>query len=79
MNFPMENPIFQFLYWLVNTPGNGGIAVGLLAFFVIGSVALALRWVATGANVDERETYAYPTPALHHAPEPSRPRHGVRR
>ena len=31
MNFPMDYPIFQFFYWLVNTPGLGGIVVGFLA------------------------------------------------
>lgn len=66
MNFPMDKPLFQFLYWLVNNPGNGGVAVGLLALFVIVAVVLTLRWIAAGARTaDREEQYAYPTPALH--------------
>jgi len=69
MNFPMEKPIFQFLYWLVNNPGNGGVAVGLLTLFVVLAVALTLRWIVTAdrdADIAADEAvYAYPTPALH--------------
>ena len=65
MNFPLENPIFQFFYWLVNTPGLGGLAVGLVLIIFIGTVGSALRWIALGAQADEAETYAYPTPGLH--------------
>ena len=65
MNFPLENPIFQFFYWLVNTPGLGGIAVGLIVIISVSSYAGALRWIAQGAQADEPETYAYPTPTLH--------------
>ena len=64
MNFPMDKPIFQFLYLLVNTPGNGGIAVGILALLIIFLVFLGLRWVAAGSRSGE-ESYSYPTPALH--------------
>lgn len=66
MNFP-DTLLINFLYWLINTPGIGGIAVGLLAISITTAVALVLRWISQGANVeDEPETYAYPTPALHH-------------
>lgn len=66
MNFP-DTLLIKFLYWLINTPGIGGIAVGLLAISITTAVALVLRWISQGANVeDEPETYAYPTPALHH-------------
>lgn len=45
MNFPLEQPLFQFFYWLVNTPGMGAIIIGL----VIGSAILlfvtTLRWI----------------------------------
>ncbi len=68
MNFPLENPLFRFLYWLINTAGAGGVAVmivgggSLLAYF------LTLRWIAHGAQADEEEEYPFPTPALlgHH-------------
>jgi len=65
MNFPLENPIFRFLYWLVNTPGLGGLVVGLIVMGCLGSFFAALRWIARGAQVDEPITYAYPTSALH--------------
>jgi hypothetical protein len=65
MNFPLENPILQFFYWLVNTPGLGGIGVGLIVIISVSSYAGALYWVVQGAQADEPETYAYPTPALH--------------
>lgn len=65
MNFPMDNPIFQFFYWLVNTAGLGGIVVGLVGAGSVLAYALTLRWISRGAQADETETYAYPTPALH--------------
>ncbi|MFQ5592686.1 MAG: hypothetical protein ACE5HA_00835 [Anaerolineae bacterium] len=64
-HFPMENPIFQFFYWLVNTAGVGGLAVGLLVTFAVISVGGALRWIVRGAQATDPEDYAYPTPALH--------------
>lgn len=60
MNFPMDLPLFRFLYWLVNTAGVGGAVVGLIAATVIAGYALMLRWIAAGANADERTTYPYP-------------------
>jgi hypothetical protein len=65
MNFPLQDPIFQFLYWLVNTPGLGGLVVGLIVFISLGAYSSALRWIAQGAQANDSETYAYPTPALH--------------
>ncbi len=66
MSFP-DTQLIEFLYWLINTPGVGGIAVILLAFSIVTSVILVLRWISQGALVDgEPEFYAYPTPALHH-------------
>lgn len=63
MNFPMEYPVFQFFYWLVNTAGLGGIVVALLGGGSVLAYALTLRWIRSAA--DERDTYAYPTPGLH--------------
>lgn len=65
MNFPLGNPIYHFLYWLVNTPGLGGLAVTLIITACLGSFAGALRWIVRGARADEPASYAYPTPALH--------------
>ncbi len=64
MNFP-DNSIFRFLYWLVNTPGLGGLIVGLIVVISVSAFGGALNWIARGAQADELETYAYPTPALH--------------
>lgn len=65
MNFPMEKPLFQFLYWLVNTAGNGGIAVGILALAIFTSVFLTLRWITADPDQSKADRFAYPTPALH--------------
>lgn len=65
MNFPLENPIFQFFYWLVNTAGLGGLAVALIVITSVAAGGSALRWIARGAQADEPEEYAYPTPAFH--------------
>lgn len=64
MNFP-ESPLFEFLYWLINTPPIGGIVVGLVGGGSLLAYGLTLRWIARGREADEQETYAYPTPALH--------------
>jgi hypothetical protein len=65
MNFPLENPVFGFLYWLINTPGLGGLGVGLIVITCLGSFAGALLWIVRGAQADESVVYAYPTSALH--------------
>ena len=65
MNFP-ESSFFDWLYTLINTPGIGSIIAVLLAASILIAVALMLRWRARGAEADEPEEYAYPTPALHH-------------
>ena len=65
MNFPMDNPIFQFFYWLMNTPGVGGVVVILIVASSILIYAGALFWIARGGQADEPETYTYPTSTLH--------------
>lgn len=64
MNFPMEYPVFRFLYWLINTAGLGGIIAIVLGAGSAISYLLTLRWIKRGAEANEPETYAYPTPAL---------------
>ncbi|MBI3762140.1 MAG: hypothetical protein HY260_09805 [Chloroflexi bacterium] len=66
MNFPMQYPIFQFFYWLVNTPGLGGIIVGFVGGGSVVAYALTLRWINDGGQADEGETYTFPTPGLRH-------------
>jgi hypothetical protein len=65
MNFPMESPIFQFFYWLVNTPGLGGIVVGILAGSLFLTYGMVLRWISNGAQAKESDTFTYPTSSLH--------------
>lgn len=65
MNFPLDNPIYRFLHWFVNTPGLGGLGVGFIVTVCLGSFAGALRWIARGAQSDEPAAYAYPTSAFH--------------
>lgn len=64
MNFP-DSQFLDWLYTLINTPGGGSIIAVLVAIFILISVFLMLRWIARGAEADEPEEYAYPTPALH--------------
>ncbi|RME45441.1 MAG: hypothetical protein D6791_10755 [Chloroflexi bacterium] len=66
MNFPLENPFYQFVYHVMNTAGIGGLIVGVEALLIMVTVFFGLRHIAVGARADEPETYAYPTPALHH-------------
>ncbi len=69
MNFPMTQPIFQFFYWLVNTPGLGGIVLMTLLPGTALAIILTLNWIRKGGQVDEAETYSFPTPALFHSLE----------
>jgi len=39
--------------------------VGLIVVTSVSVAGAVLSWIAWGAQADERETYAYPTPALH--------------
>lgn len=64
MNFP-DNAFIRFLYWLINSPGIGGITVSLLGIGIVTAVGSILNWIARGRNADETEVYSYPTPALH--------------
>lgn len=64
MNFPLEYPIFRFLYWLINTAGLGGIVALILGLGSSLSALLTLRWIRRGAEANEPETYTYPTPTL---------------
>jgi hypothetical protein len=65
MNFPMTQPIFQFFYWLVNTPGLGGVVLLILSLGTVLAAFSTLRWIGDGGKVNESETYSYPTPSLH--------------
>lgn len=62
MNFPLEQPLFQFFYWLVNTPGVGAAVVGLLVGIAVTSFALTLRWIASAKNMEQQ---SYPFPPQH--------------
>ena len=64
MNFPLQYPIFQFFYWLVDTAGLGGIVIGLIGGGFTLIYGLTVYWISRGGNSDA-DTFAYPTPALH--------------
>jgi hypothetical protein len=66
MNFPMTQPIFQFFYWLVNTPGLGGVVILLLTLGAALAAVWTLHWISDGSQAEESETYSYPTPSLYH-------------
>lgn len=65
MNFPMEYPFFQFVFWFLNTPGVGGIVVGILAGAILLTFAKTLLWISKGAEANETDVYTYPTVGLH--------------
>jgi hypothetical protein len=67
MHIPMENPLLQFLYFLFDTPGLGGIAVAMVGSVSITAYFFVLRWIRAGAKAEETETYTYPTPTLTHS------------
>lgn len=60
-----DNPFVKFLFWLINTPGLGGIMASLLGGGLLLAIGVTLRWISNGGQVSESEEYAYPTPALH--------------
>lgn len=64
MNFPMETPLYQFFYWLVNTPGVGSVIVALAGGGSLLYYFLTLRRIRAAKN-EVGVTYAFPTPALH--------------
>ena len=65
MNFPLELPVYRFLFWLVNTAGVGGLIALLVGGGSVSAYALVMRWIHKGGEADEADTYSYPTPAFH--------------
>jgi len=66
MNFPLQYPIFQFFYWLVNTPGVGGAMVILIGGGCTTGAFFLLRWIVLAANNNESETYPFPAFPIEH-------------
>ncbi len=66
MNFPMMQPIFQFFYWLVNTPGLGGIVLLVLSLGAVLVSLMTINWISSGKQDDESDSYSYPTSSLFH-------------
>jgi hypothetical protein len=60
MNFPLQYPIFQFFYWLVNTPGVGGAIVILTGGVCTTGAFFLLRWISLAAKSSEAETNSFP-------------------
>lgn len=69
MEIPIDNPVLQFLYWLLHTPGLGGIAVILVGGGSILAYSLTLFWIRSGREANDLDTYSYPTPTLIHPHE----------
>ena len=63
MNFP-DNPLFRLLYWIINTPGIGGITVLLVGGGSVTMYLLTLRWISRGSQADEPDVYTFPTSTL---------------
>jgi hypothetical protein len=61
-----NNPLFQFLYWFLNTPTIGGFMVAMLGGGMLTVFYLVLRWISNGGKVPDKVVYTYPTEALHH-------------
>jgi len=66
MNFPLQYPIFQFFYWLVNTPGVGGAIVVLIGGACTTGAFLLLRWISLAAKSEESETFSFPNFSAEH-------------
>ncbi len=64
----LDNPdslLFELLFWMINTPGMGGVFASLLGGGILLAIGVTLRWISKGGQESEVEEYAYPTPALH--------------
>jgi hypothetical protein len=60
-----QNPLFTFLYWLLNTPGVGALFVAFLGVALIVIFGAVLRWIAKGSAASEAIVYTYPTEGFH--------------
>ncbi len=59
MNVPVDNPFFQFLYWIINTPGLGSVIVWLVILGALTTYGLFLHQIRGAKNKDESP---YPGP-----------------
>jgi len=66
MNFPLDNPLFQLFYWLIDTAGIGGIAAILVGVGSVSMYAITFYWIYLGSKEDDPDTYSFPTTALFH-------------
>lgn len=64
MNFPLEHGIFRLIYWILNTPGIGGLAALLIGGGIVFSVVSALRWIFVAGTIDDDHIYSFPTSSL---------------
>lgn len=60
MNFPLQYPLFQFFYWLVNTPSVGGVIVILVGGACTTGAFLLLRWISLAAKSEASEAFSFP-------------------
>jgi len=68
MNFPLDNPVYQFFYLLVNTPGVGSFFAAVAGGGSLLYYFLTLRRIRASKD-DHGPIYTFPTPALHHHEE----------
>jgi len=64
MNFPLEYGFFRLIYWILNTPGVGGVVALLIGGGIVSLVLLALQWITSAGNVDDDSLYSFPTSTL---------------
>jgi hypothetical protein len=65
MQIFLDNPLFRFLYWILNTPGVGAFVVVGLGASLLLVYGRVLRWITNGGKAIESSIYSYPTQTLH--------------
>ncbi len=61
-----DSALLHAIYWLVNTPGLGGVAVAGIIGACAGGFSMALLWIVRGGRAPETSTYTHPTSTLLH-------------
>jgi hypothetical protein len=49
MSLPPDS-LLNHLYWLINTPGIGGLSVAAIVLACLGSAVAVLRWIVAGGR-----------------------------
>jgi hypothetical protein len=59
MNIPIDSPYFQFLYWVINTPGIGSVIIWLVILSALAIYGMFLRQIHMARGKGE-DSYPYP-------------------